>query len=503
MVDVERFDLEPDRKILHGIVKHLDVETLKTLTTNEEKIPYMLDILGLASTSPRLRASMLEMQQTISTWPQLGSAVTMGGGITADVCRRILLNQFTDSGRYYVDIDELIGNKAKQKNISEVPASGSSPLSWEQMRKVVSEWKDAEPSEMDEADWKHILEAAIQAPSYANKQPWRWISHKKKLFLFKAGEQNYTDPGEQNAYLSLGAAVENVIVKGEELGYAATPRISSIYSSNAPLVVFSFAKSNKAPSALKHLSPFIFSRHTNRKAGNEFVIPANILQEIQELVKGVEGAELEIIQDKTDINKVAEIAGITERLRLLNPFTHAGYFKEEIKWPGDGDILEGVDIRTLELSPPAQTAYEVVSDPRVAVLLNDWRKGSVFEKLTQSCVASSSAIGLISMPSNALVHLIDGGRAMERVWLGATKNNLAFQPICLPLYLEELFVKSNTDKTRSSINFSELNALKAQLSLIFSKSSTREAVFLFRLSEAGKTQIRSLRRPLSEVYVKF
>ena len=28
-----------------------------------------------------------------------------------DVCRRILLDQFHDSGRYYVDLDEIIGNK--------------------------------------------------------------------------------------------------------------------------------------------------------------------------------------------------------------------------------------------------------------------------------------------------------------------------------------------------------------------------------------------------------
>src|SRR6218665_1662385 len=33
MVDVERFDLEPERSILHGIVDHLDIATLKSLQT--------------------------------------------------------------------------------------------------------------------------------------------------------------------------------------------------------------------------------------------------------------------------------------------------------------------------------------------------------------------------------------------------------------------------------------------------------------------------------------
>ena len=99
VVDVERFDLEPERSILHGLVDHLDITTLKKLKTNEEKIPYMLDMVGLDTSSLRLKASMLEIDQSINTWPQLASSVTMGGGITADVSRRLLLNYYTDSGR--------------------------------------------------------------------------------------------------------------------------------------------------------------------------------------------------------------------------------------------------------------------------------------------------------------------------------------------------------------------------------------------------------------------
>ena len=186
MVDVERFDLEPKRNILHGIVKHLDIDKLKTLTTNEEKIPYMLDILGLNTTSPRLRASMLEMQQTISTWPQLGSAVTMGGGITADVSRRMLLNHFTDSGRYYVDIDELIGNKANEKKeaISAKEKNIFSELTLEKMKKVAAKLKSSEISEIKDTDLKKIVEAAMMAPSYANKQPWKFLSSGKKTISF-------------------------------------------------------------------------------------------------------------------------------------------------------------------------------------------------------------------------------------------------------------------------------------------------------------------------------
>ena len=46
-IDIERFDLEPDRPILHGYVAHLDISKLKGLKTNEEKLPYILPIACL------------------------------------------------------------------------------------------------------------------------------------------------------------------------------------------------------------------------------------------------------------------------------------------------------------------------------------------------------------------------------------------------------------------------------------------------------------------------
>jgi tRNA A37 threonylcarbamoyladenosine dehydratase len=109
MVDVERFDLEPQRPILHGLIEHLDTSRLKGLT-NEEKIPFIFSMIGIESVSTRLKASMREVGQSIATWPQLASAVTLGGGVTTDVCRRILLDQFHASGRYYVDVETLIAD---------------------------------------------------------------------------------------------------------------------------------------------------------------------------------------------------------------------------------------------------------------------------------------------------------------------------------------------------------------------------------------------------------
>ncbi|PBQ33145.1 hypothetical protein CNR22_15605 [Sphingobacteriaceae bacterium] len=499
MVDVERFDLEPDRNILHGIVKHLDIATLKSLTTNEEKIPYMLDVLGLSSTSPRLRASMLEMQQTISTWPQLGSAVTMGGGITADVSRRMLLNHFTDSGRYYVDIDLLIGNKT-EASTNKLQSETSIQWSADSMEKVIGKMNEKRESTITEKDLDALVEAGAAAPSYANKQPWKWLAAEKKLYLFKENKKSFHDPDQRNTYISLGSAIENVMLKAEELGYKTNCHLLPLTSEKEFIAAFSFEGGETKNSS--DLSPYIFKRKTNRKMGNGNPIKSSYLDELQALTNQSRGASLSLVTSKKEIEEVANVAGAIERIRLLDPRAHEDYFKNEIRWQTSEPILEGLDVKTLELPASVQTAFEVIADPKVAALLNQWEKGIAFEKLTQASVASSSAIGLLSMPLDSIEDLIEGGRISEKIWLSATKNSLAFQPICVPLSFFKLAGNNNKNKTLSTKTFYQVEALKAQLSLIFKELKSREAVFMFRLSEAEITLTHSLRKPLNEVYFK-
>jgi molybdopterin/thiamine biosynthesis adenylyltransferase len=70
LVDVERFDLEPDRPILHGLLGDATSAQLAGLAVRD-KIPHMLRHLDASRSSPRLAASFVEVGHTLSTWPQL------------------------------------------------------------------------------------------------------------------------------------------------------------------------------------------------------------------------------------------------------------------------------------------------------------------------------------------------------------------------------------------------------------------------------------------------
>lgn len=106
MLDIERFDLEPDRPIFHGLIEDFDWEL--SLKDPNERMNLLMRIVNFEQLSERAKTSMAEIGKTLKTWPQLASAVMHGGGAVTEATRKILLKQNIPSGRYYLDFDELI-----------------------------------------------------------------------------------------------------------------------------------------------------------------------------------------------------------------------------------------------------------------------------------------------------------------------------------------------------------------------------------------------------------
>ena len=103
LVDVERFDLEPTRPILHGLLGEVDAALFPGMSSRE-KIPHILRHLDAERLSPRTAASLVEVDRSLSTWPQLASDVNLGATALAEAVRRIGLGEPLNSGRARVDV---------------------------------------------------------------------------------------------------------------------------------------------------------------------------------------------------------------------------------------------------------------------------------------------------------------------------------------------------------------------------------------------------------------
>lgn len=103
LVDIERYDLDANLPILHGIVDDEDLKRVGSLKTFPEKLALMSKIVDVNKISEGMKKSLPEIGRSLRTWPQLASDVTYGGGVLAMISRELLLGKHIKSGRYYLD----------------------------------------------------------------------------------------------------------------------------------------------------------------------------------------------------------------------------------------------------------------------------------------------------------------------------------------------------------------------------------------------------------------
>jgi molybdopterin/thiamine biosynthesis adenylyltransferase len=106
MLDIERFDLEPQRPLLHGLLGQTTARDLADLTY-QETVDTILAMVGRDTISADMAAAIPRIGTTLSSWPQLASGVALGGALTAEAARRILLGLPRPSGRFYADLETL------------------------------------------------------------------------------------------------------------------------------------------------------------------------------------------------------------------------------------------------------------------------------------------------------------------------------------------------------------------------------------------------------------
>ncbi|MFD4643044.1 ThiF family adenylyltransferase [Lentzea sp. NPDC058436] len=108
LLDVERFDLEPDRPLFHGRIGDVTSAEVAHLD-RAAMVELMVQMVDGSRISPALAQAMTEIGRTLSSWPQLASGTMLGGAIVTDAARRILLGRPQPSGRHYVDLEQLVG----------------------------------------------------------------------------------------------------------------------------------------------------------------------------------------------------------------------------------------------------------------------------------------------------------------------------------------------------------------------------------------------------------
>lgn len=485
MLDVERFDLEPDRPLFHGRAGELSstdvAEWEQSPLASEYKARTAVRIIDPAHMSARLAASMAEIDKSLSSWPQLASDVLLGGASVAVAVRALALGLPLPSGRRYIDLQKTITPAAADEAPREMP--------------LLPSLGAAHPDRVDDvpAHVRRIVELATRAPSGGNTQPWHfwwddgrlWITHDA------ARSRALLDCRGHAAALALGAAVESAIIAAAVEGLVANVEMYPRPGDATIAAAIDLVEGDAAD--LRALAPELARRATDRRLAEALPLDPGAAAALVEAA-ACRDAGLQLVEDREGLTEIGRIIGISDRVRMLVPGTHA-HLVGELRWNAvqAQERGDGVTVSSLELGPGAQAAIQLIRRPEVAALLRKWDGAAALEDAARHSLAAASAAGLLWIDRDDANAWLAAGRALLRVWLEAGARGLALQPMTVVLYQVEMLTHTAgeiyTDNERAT-----LQDLEQRLFTVFEPPSGGAAL-LFRLARVPGRPERSRRLP--------
>lgn len=480
LVDVERFDLEPDRAIFHGLLGDIDPNTLSGLSSTD-KVPYVLRLIEVGGLSARAAASLLEVGHAVTTWPQLAGDVTLGAGAIAEAVRRIGLGEPLSSGRTRLDA-------AAALDRIETPRGEAALVDGEISPGARGRAPAADPAAA-------VVAAALRAPSGGNVQPWQIASADDAVTVELAPERTSTiDVGLRGSAVAVGAAVYNARVAAAAGGVLGPVEYAEP-TDGSPLRVRLRLVEGIAPApadlALAGQYEAMMRRETNRRRGDGAALTSDIRDALIATAQE-SGARLRLVTARDDIAAIAEIFSAADRIRYLTTALH-GEMISELRWPGDADADTGIDVRSLELGPRGDLALDILRRADVMAELSSWDGGVALGEDTVAGFAASSAVAVLSTTGGSLEDYARGGSAVEATWIRAQQYGLAVAPVSPPF-----IYATNDDEIRTVApgHADELAELRSRfLDVVGLGDAEDESLILvLRLSVAPPATIRSRRR---------
>jgi molybdopterin/thiamine biosynthesis adenylyltransferase len=483
MIDVERYDLDPDYPLLHGLLDPaVDYAFLKTLKTSEEKLPYVAPILGIQTMSIRLRASALEVGQSISTWPQLGGDVMHGGALCVHHAKEILLGRSTKSFRSYADeleiekpSDTSIHRRFDDSEIMDQVNAFDQARPWDANGDYVS---------IDSSLFKDFVHAGTRASSPGNSQAFKWVWSHNAIFLVsdRSFEKAFSDNFGFGSLIGYGCIIENLEVYASSLGYQMQTQFNDTFDPNRANVIYAVRFKHNAPPSAENmeLARQIDRRETTRIAGQEMNWTEEDFATIQQLAAANHG---KIIHDPSHISAIHDLTLTSDIIRMTNPKGFHDLFHEEMVWSKEEYEAkrEGIFIDDMNLNIKEKVGIEIYNNKKVNEFLNVFGGGSGFSDLSKKYLAGEPILCTFSTASFEMKDLIEAGRNIERFWLALTQYDYSLHPFTSSIMLGSyLHSDRNNYLQKEILDFSNqfnhtLQILGADRPLIFVAKITRHS----------------------------
>src|SRR3989338_9621466 len=274
-----------------------------------------------------------------------------------------------------------------------------------------------------------IIEYGTYAPSGDNSQPWRFevdeTAGKISVFNLPGKDNPILNVRNRGSYVAHGALIENMLIASSQTGFEADLKIfpQGVSDLTAEIVLTPSQPKNEP------LFSYIKERVTNRRSYKNVPLSEGEREVLISAASSIPGCELKLVEDKNQMQIIAQAMSVTEKVALETRELHRSFFRS-VFWDEVRNKKgeSGLFIKTLELPPPAKAVFKIIKSWPIMRVFNALGFNKIVSKTNSVIYASSAAQGMITVEDKD-ENFVQAGRAFQRLWLESTRIGLSLQPV--------------------------------------------------------------------------
>lgn len=261
-----------------------------------------------------------------------------------------------------------------------------------------------------EQQLQHLLRYAILAPSARNTQPWRFAVQTNTVGVFGDLErrQPVADPDKRELYVSIGCALENLLVAAERHGFEHEVTYFPDDANEEFVAHVAFAPGD-TPSLCRSAIPLeaILQRHNDNSVYRPVPVPEQALRRL-EACRVESELRLDLTSDRFFRRWIHGLTMEADRLDFAD-----GAFRRELGyWIGQGAF-----------------GTRPVLSRLARLLVTRLDLGEPIARQDEAVVESAALLGMISAVGDTHRIHVQTGQLFERLWLTATALGINVHPM--------------------------------------------------------------------------
>jgi molybdopterin/thiamine biosynthesis adenylyltransferase/nitroreductase len=275
----------------------------------------------------------------------------------------------------------------------------------------------------------YLVQAAVQAPSGDNAQPWqfRLAGNDIHVFLNPQADMSFFNVRQTASIIACGAALENIRLAATSMGLDAS---TQILPDAAQENLMATARIQPGDKGADPLAQHIWTRCTNRRPYSKRPLPDWVQADLMARIRSIPEARLHLLTDRSQLRKLAKVIFLADRIRTEHQGLHE-HFTSMIRFNAKEAELrrDGLPLKNLEAGLPGEAFLRLTKPWPAMRAANRIGLGRMVALHSAQGILESGAAGMIAVDGLEAKDFLLGGQALQRIWLALEHHGLQMQPM--------------------------------------------------------------------------